>query len=78
METWTTGLYFFERWTIGSKADVDQGHSGWMGAPSSCAFTPDGVPADRAWEAHIGDAFIEVPEVHARHNWLLAHTVGDA
>ena len=56
------------RWAIGPNACVDKGYGGWIMAPPSCAFTPDDVPADRAWEAFNGNAFVEVPEVHARHN----------
>ena len=55
-------------WTIGDKACVDKGNGGWMESPLSCTFTPGDVPADRAWKAGTGNAWVEVPEVHARHN----------
>ena len=63
-------LYFTTdgSWTIGNKSCVDQGYGGWIDAPLSCAFTPGNLPADQAWQAVIDDAWVEVPEVHARHN----------
>ena len=62
-------LYFSNhgRWMIGSKENVDQG-GGWMFAPSSCAFTPDDVPADSAWRAHANTGWVELPQVRARRN----------
>ena len=61
-------LYFskYGRWVIGPKECVDKGHGGWMKAPFSCAFTPDDVPADEAWEAHANTGWVELPQVRAR------------
>ena len=55
-------------WVIGDEECFDKGVGGWIHSPRSCAFTPGDVPADIAWEADIDDAWVEVPEVHARHN----------
>ena len=65
-------LYFSDvgSWMIGPKEYVNEGKNGWMEAPCSCAFTPDGMPADTAWEADNDNdsTWVEVPEVHARCN----------
>ena len=63
-------LYFTKngRWVIGSKASVDKGNGGMMRTPDSGAFTPGDVPADRVWKASNGNTWVELPQVHARHN----------
>ena len=56
-------------WMIGKKPNVDQGYGGWIMSPLSCAFTPDDVPAGKAWEAHNTNAgWVELPQVRARRN----------
>ena len=58
-------LYFAKTgtWVIGNQACVDKGYGGWMEAPFSCAFTPDDVPADIAWKAFNGNAWVDAPQV---------------